>query len=69
MVSMCFRLDIDGYPATVNNYPECTALVRKCAAPVVGAARSGLPQKTMGAEDFSYFLEERPGESSELWVH
>ena len=27
----------------------------------MGTQRAGLPQKTMGAEDFSYFLQERPG--------
>ena len=36
-------------------------MVNKACAKIVGASRSGLPQKTMGAEDFSYFLEERPG--------
>ena len=32
------------------------------AAKVVGQARASLPQKTMVAEDFSYFLHARPGE-------
>jgi metal-dependent amidase/aminoacylase/carboxypeptidase family protein len=51
----------DGYPPTVNSYPQCNAVVNKAAETVVGAARTGRPQKTMGAEDFSYFLQERPG--------
>lgn len=50
-----------GYPPTVNAYPECVELVRRAAAKVVGADRSCLPQRTMGAEDFSYFLQQRPG--------
>lgn len=52
---------LDGYPATVNSYPACNAIVREAAAVFVGEARAGMPQKTMGAEDFSYFLEKVPG--------
>lgn len=52
---------IGNYPATVNAYPECVAIVNKASAAVVGADRAGKPQRTMGAEDFSYFLEKRPG--------
>lgn len=55
------HIRVDGYPATVNAYPECAKLVRDTAASIVGEARSQLPQKTMGAEDFSYFLQQRPG--------
>ena len=55
-----FRYDY-GYPATVNAYPECVAHVRRAAARCVGESRSKLQQKTMGAEDFSYYLEQRPG--------
>ena len=50
-----------GYPATVNAYPECVAAVTAAAAKVVGPERAALPQKTMGAEDMSYFLQEKPG--------
>jgi amidohydrolase len=50
-----------GYPPTINSYPECNEVVSKAAARFVGNERSRLPQKTMGAEDFSYFLQERPG--------
>ena len=50
------RIDVDyeyGYPPTINAYPECVAVVNAAAAKIVGVARTGLPQKTMGAEDFS----------------
>lgn len=50
-----------GYPPTVNSWPECVQIVKKAAAKIVGPARSGLPQKTMGAEDFSYFMQAVPG--------
>ena len=53
-----------GYPPTVNNYPECNEVVVKAATPFVGAERASKPQKTMGAEDFAYFLQERPGKES-----
>lgn len=33
----------------------------QAASRFVGPERASLPQKTMGAEDFSYFLEQRPG--------
>ena len=52
----------DGYPATVNSYPECNRVVNTAATAIVGAGRSAQPQKTMGAEDFSYFLQAKPGE-------
>ena len=52
---------VDGYPATVNAYPECAALVRQCAGVVVGNENTLGKQRTMGAEDFSFFLEARPG--------
>jgi amidohydrolase len=40
---------------------ECVEVVNKASAKVVGPARSGLPQRTMGAEDFSYFMQAVPG--------
>jgi amidohydrolase len=58
------QIDLDyvrGYPPTVNSYPQCNAVVVKAATKVVGAEKAALPQKTMGAEDFSYFLQEKPG--------
>ncbi len=45
----------------MNSYPECNAVVTKAASRFVGENRSHAPQKTMGAEDFSYFLQKRPG--------
>lgn len=49
-----------GYPATVN-HPEMAELVREEAARVVGDDGVHNPALMMGAEDFSYFLEEVPG--------
>ena len=56
------RLDYNfGYPATVN-YAEQTDFACKVAAEIVGEDRvDGNVAPTMGAEDFSYMLEERPG--------
>lgn len=50
-----------GYPATVNT-PAEAEFCRAVAAEVVGAdhVRTDLPP-SMGAEDFAYFLRERPG--------
>mmetsp|Transcript_5815 Transcript_5815/g.13325 ORF Transcript_5815/g.13325 Transcript_5815/m.13325 type:complete len:209 (-) Transcript_5815:51-677(-) len=52
---------VHGYPPTVNAYPECNRVVTTAAAKIVGPERASQPQKTMGAEDFSYFLEARKG--------
>jgi len=52
----------DGYPATVNAYPECVKVVTAAGAKIVGEAYAAKLQRTMGAEDFSFFLEERPGD-------
>jgi amidohydrolase len=49
-----------GYPATVND-AAMTELVREEAAKVVGADNVLESPLLMGAEDFSYFLEARPG--------
>ena len=51
----------DGYPATINSYPECNKVVVDAATKIVGVHRASRPQKTMGAEDFAFFLEKRPG--------
>ncbi|WP_203073210.1 M20 aminoacylase family protein [Falsiroseomonas ponticola] len=49
------------YPATVNE-PESTVIAAKAAATVVGESRARpLPQPTMGGEDFSFMLNEKPG--------
>jgi amidohydrolase len=49
-----------GYPATIND-PEMIELVREVAGDVVGAENVVNAEPRMGAEDFSYFLQERPG--------
>ena len=49
-----------GYPVTIND-PDMTALVKKCATGVVGEDRVVTPQKTMGGEDFSFFLRKAQG--------
>jgi hypothetical protein len=54
------------FPPTINSYPECHQVVVRAASKIVGAHRASLPQKTMVAEDFSYFLHARPGERAAL---
>jgi len=49
-----------GYPATVNDV-AMTELVMEAATQVVGAENVRKLEPKMGAEDFSYFLEQRPG--------
>jgi amidohydrolase len=48
------------YPPTVNHAAE-TEFVRRSLAGVVGAAQIVPFEPTMGAEDFSFFLQEKPG--------
>ena len=49
------------YPATVNE-AESTEMAARAARAVVGEARTRpLPQPTMGGEDFSFMLNEKPG--------
>lgn len=49
------------YPATIND-PAATALTVRAAEAVAGAARvSEMQRPTMGAEDFSYMLNEKQG--------
>lgn len=49
-----------GYPPLVND-AAMADLVRDAAIEVVGEERALMGAPKMGAEDFSYFLEERPG--------
>lgn len=50
-----------GYPATIND-AACAAFAGEVAADVVGATNvNGDATREMGAEDFSYMLQERPG--------
>jgi len=48
------------YPPTINHIAE-TEFFRRVAADLVGAANVHDFEPTMGAEDFSYFLLEKPG--------
>jgi amidohydrolase len=48
------------YPPTVNHAAE-TEFVRKTLGQVVGEANVVPFEPTMGAEDFSFFLQEKPG--------
>jgi len=48
------------YPPTIN-HPAETAFARRVMAQVVGAENVQEFEPTMGAEDFSYFLLEKPG--------
>ena len=64
-VAGAMRAEVDftysfGYPASVND-PAMTELVRGVAAAVIGPERVKEAPLQMGAEDFSYFLERRPG--------
>jgi amidohydrolase len=49
-----------GYPPTVND-PEIAEMVRGIAREVVGEEQVSEGPLHMGAEDFSYFLERKPG--------
>ncbi len=49
-----------GYPATVND-PAMTDLVIAAATELIGEEQVKIADLQMGAEDFSYFLEQRPG--------
>jgi amidohydrolase len=49
-----------GYPATIND-PVETEKVREIAAAIVGEENVLTAELQMGAEDFSYFLEQKPG--------
>jgi hippurate hydrolase len=49
-----------GYPVTVN-HPEQTDIATRIASDVAGAANVHAVPPMMGAEDFAYMLEARPG--------
>jgi amidohydrolase len=52
---------VRGYPATINE-PQATAFAAAVAGEVVGAEKvDGNSGREMGAEDFAYMLQERPG--------
>ncbi|KAL3822597.1 hypothetical protein ACHAXA_006382 [Cyclostephanos tholiformis] len=50
-----------GYPPTVNSYPEHCKHVVDVGSELVGLERASVKCVTMGAEDFSYYLQHRPG--------
>jgi len=50
----------EGYPSVIND-PACTALVEAVAVEVVGRDKAIEQGAKMGGEDFSYFLQQRPG--------
>ena len=57
-----------GYPVTVNHEDEATFALR-VAGELLGPDRAGsMPAPVMGAEDFSYLLQRRPGAMSFLGV-
>ncbi len=61
--SMRATVDYDyapGYPPTVND-DAMTEMVLGIAREVVGEENVRVPPAMMGAEDFSYFLEQKPG--------
>ena len=49
-----------GYPPTVNSHPAEVDIVRKAGSKIVDEDRI-VPCVTMGAEDFSFFLQKKPG--------
>ena len=51
---------VRNYPPTVNSAPEA-AFAREVMADIVGADRVLTQEPTMGAEDFAYMLQARPG--------
>jgi amidohydrolase len=49
-----------GYPVTIND-ASMAEIVRGCAAKVVGEDRVVVPRKTLGGEDFAYYLQRSQG--------
>ena len=49
----------DGYPPVINN-DDCAKKLLDAATKVVGNG-AGHPYLSMGGEDFSYFINEKPG--------
>jgi len=49
-----------GYPATIND-ESMAEIVNRCAEKVVGKDRIVVPQKTMGGEDFAFYLQRSKG--------
>jgi amidohydrolase len=53
--------DDRSYPVTRNTSLECVENVRRASSKIVSSDLVVEPISTMGAEDFSFFLNERPG--------
>ncbi|WP_195892879.1 M20 metallopeptidase family protein [Bacillus massiliigorillae] len=51
---------LNGYPA-LYNHPKETAVLKQLFEKVFGKEHIGEMEPSMGAEDFAYYLEERPG--------
>jgi hippurate hydrolase len=51
---------IRGYPPTINHANE-TNFVRQVMSSIVGEEQVRRYEPTMGSEDFSYFIQEKPG--------
>ena len=49
-----------GYPVTIND-DGIAEVVRRCAEKVVGTDRVVIPEKTMGGEDFAFYLQRSKG--------
>ena len=49
-----------GYPPTINN-DDMAEVIQRCAADVVGSEKVVEPERTMGGEDMSYFLQRAKG--------
>ena len=63
-VSKSFGADIklnykDGYPPTVNHSSQVEKVLKAASSIVVGGAKN--PYLSMGGEDFSYYLQNKPG--------
>jgi hippurate hydrolase len=57
-----------GYPVTVND-DDAAAFALRVATDLLGTENAGrMPAPVMGAEDFSYVLQQRPGAMSFLGV-
>jgi len=50
-----------GYPPTINRDSQSVDRLHASARKIVGKENTGVPYITCGAEDFSYFLEAKPG--------
>jgi len=56
-----YRLEyVQGYPPLIND-EELAAVAEECAKQVVGARSVVIPERTMGSEDMSFFLEKTKG--------